>query len=469
MARGKYQAKRSKRRLNPGFFILIAVMLLLVGIVAFILSGGIAKLVDKFTPSSNEDNPFFSITIPQIFQPIVPEATTETTVPATTQPYISATASIGVTGDIMGHMPVINAGKTANGYDYAEVYQYIKPYYERYDVMVANLEVNLGGPEAGPYQGYPTFNSPDGMAKSLKDAGVDMVLTANNHSYDIGHNSFIRTQNTLNEMELDYLGTRLSVDEPAYTVRDVNGIKIGMVCYTYETGDPSNPRKQLNGIPMSEADSALISSFNYNDLDGFYAEVETTLSAMEAEGAQASMVFIHWGDEYALSPNSNQKAIAQQLCELGVDVIVGGHPHVIEPFTTLTSQEGNTTYCIYSVGNAISNQRTETLSDTTRNAPYTEDGMIFGVTFNLWNDGRLEISEIDILPTWVNKESKGGRMTYSIIPLDMSLESWTDFDVGSVSKTYASYERTMSIVGDGLNECREALSLPTVSLTAKKD
>ena len=464
MAKGKYQARNRKRRLNPGFFVFILLILLIVGGAAYAISQMLSSVAPEKTDPIWEK-------IPNSFFGDTKETTTPPTTaePQPTEPFITATASVGVTGDIMGHMPVINAGKTADGYDYAEVFQYIKPYYESYDVMVANLEVNLGGPEAGPYQGYPTFNSPDGMAQSLKDAGVDMVLTANNHSYDIGHNSFIRTQNTLNEMGLDHLGTRLNADDPEYIVRDINGIKVGMVCYTYETGDPSNTRKQLNGINMSEEDSGRISSFNYNDLEGFYDEVEATLSAMEAEGAQASMVFIHWGDEYALSPNQNQKAIAQQLCELGVDVIVGGHPHVIEPFDTLTSQEGHTTYCIYSVGNAISNQRTETLSDTTRNAAYTEDGMIFGVTFNQWNDGTVEIAEINILPTWVNKESKGGRMTYSIIPLDMALESWKGFDVGSVGKTYASYERTMSIIGEGLNECRQALSLPTVSMTAKKD
>ncbi len=463
MAKGKYQAKRRKRRQNPESFIILLIILLMVAGCVYVLT----QFSANHTPAQTE--PSAQSTAGSLNTETATPTPPPSTQPLPTEPHITATASIGVTGDIMGHLPVINAGKTADGYDYAEVYQYIKPYYESYDVMIANLEVNLGGPEAGAYQGYPTFNSPDGMAKSLKDAGVDMVLTANNHSYDIGHNSFIRTQTTLAEMGLDHLGTRLNADDPAYTIRDVNGIKVGMVCYTYETGDPANPRKQLNGIPMSEADSALISSFNYNDLEGFYEEVEDTLSAMEAEGAQASMLFIHWGDEYALTPNKNQTAIAQQLCELGVDVIVGGHPHVIEPFATLTSQEGHTTYCIYSVGNAISNQRTETLATTTKNAAYTEDGMIFGVTFNLWNDGSVEIGEINILPTWVNKESKGGRMTYSIIPLDMAVESWSNYDVGNVSKTYASYERTMSIIGEGLNECREALSLPTVSLTAKKD
>ena len=143
MAKGKYQAKRRKRRLNPVFFVFLLIILLLVGGAAFLIRQGIAPNAPAQTgPSAYETagQPFTDTGAP------TPPPTTQ---PQATEPFITATASIGVTGDIMGHMPVINAGKTATGYDYAEVYQYIKPYYERYDVMIANLEVNLGGPEAG--------------------------------------------------------------------------------------------------------------------------------------------------------------------------------------------------------------------------------------------------------------------------------------------------------------------------------
>lgn len=459
MGRGKYEAPRRRRRLNPGFIVILLIALCLIATAALLLLQSCDVFGKGNTPSISHTG--------STGQANTPTGTTAppTTAPPPTEPFVESTASIGVTGDIMGHMPVINAGKTASGYDFSEIYTYIKPYYESYDYMVANLEVNLGGTKAGPYQGYPTFNSPDEMAVALKNAGVDMVLTANNHSYDIGHNSFIRTQEVLNDIGLEHLGTRLSTNDKSYIIKDINGIQVGMLCYTYETGDPSNTRKQLNGIPVTVEDTDLVSSFNYKDLDGFYGEVETALAEMKSAGAEATMLYIHWGDEYALSPNKNQKSIAQKLCELGVDVIVGGHPHVIQPFDTLTSSTGHTTYCIYSVGNAISNQRVETLSDTTRNAAYTEDGMIFQVKFQKWNDGSVEVAEINVLPTWVNKEYKKGKYVYNIIPLDTSVPVWNCYDVGTEFDTYASYKRTMSLVGQGLNACREALSLAPVPLT----
>lgn len=456
VAKGKYESKRRKRRLNPGFIIFLLIIITLVCAVAFLLLRG----CDSNTPKETEGTSSTGSTHQS--ETTIPT----TTAPVPTEPYISTTASVGVTGDIMGHLPVINSGKTASGYDFSSIYTYIKPYYESFDFMVANLEVNLGGPEAGAYQGYPTFNSPDAVAVALKDAGVDMLLTANNHSYDIGHKSFVRTQNVLSELGIQYLGTKLVETTPNYTVKDINGIQVGMVCYTYETGDPSNPRKQLNGITLTEADSALVSSFNYKDLQGFYEEVDETLDAMYADGAEATMVYIHWGDEYALAPNRSQQEIAQQLCELGVDVIVGGHPHVIQPFETVTSENGNETLCIYSTGNAISNQR-KFLMDSDNFSGHTEDGMIFGVTFDKYSDGKVIISKVDILPTWTIRERREGKYVFQIIPLDLTVSDWKSFKLtdATVKEAKESYNRTLELVGQGLNAARAKRGQEALTLT----
>ena len=148
---------------------------------------------------------------------------------------------------------------------------------------------------------------------------------------------------------------------------------------------------------------------------------------------------------------------------MGVDVIVGGHPHVVQSFDTLTSTNGNKTYCIYSVGNCVSNQSRNTLS--VMNSTHTEDGMIFSVEFEKWNNGDVKISDVNIMPTWVNKNYLNGNTVYSIVPLDSSLETWNNLGVSNVSSTYESYKRTMSVVGEGLNECRKALNQPEAVMT----
>ena len=457
MAKGKYQQYRKPSILPVIFFsILILVALFLVGKIVW------------------EDVPEITTEPPQTQKTTVPTRPTEaTTAPTTepteepttapTEPFIVSTASVGVSGDVLIHSPVYNAAYVGNGeYDFNSIFTYISDYYESYDFMIANLEVTLSGADKG-YGGYPNFNCPDSIIDALQNAGVDMMLNANNHTYDMGHYGLMRTQEVMEEKGMAHLGTRTTTDTPLYTVQDINGIQVGMICYTYETGNTSDGRKTLNGIPVNHSDTELISSFHPKHLDEFYDNVSAALEAMYAEGAEVTMVFIHWGDEYHLKQNSQQTEISQMLCELGVDVIVGGHPHVIQPFDTLVSSEGHTTYCIYSIGNAISNQRRSNISAAPNG--HTEDSMIFGVTFEKWNDGTVNIQSIDILPIWVSKgwsNSKGN--AYYIIPLDVDNEDWTGFDISDNGYLYGSYNRTMAIVGAGLNEAREALGLDTKPL-----
>lgn len=461
MARGKYQRKP---RFSAGWLVIIMLLLLLIaGLLAAIYFTG-----DGNSPADNSTGSSASTTtVETTTQPTTEEPTT---VPTTveTEPYITSTASIGVSGDILLHSPVYTSAKSGSEYDFSDMFKFISEYYNRYDFMVANLEVPLAGADRG-YSGYPLFNSPDDIARDLKEAGVDMLLTANNHTIDQGHDGLIRTQQVLMDVDMQYLGTQMNEGDLDYIVQEINGIHVGMVCYTYETGDTSDGRKTLNGNPVPAKTTNLVTSFNPKQLDEFYSEVEETLAAMRDAGADATMVFIHWGNEYELKQNQTQTTIAKKLCELGVDVIVGGHPHVIQPFETLVSSTGHETYCIYSVGNALSNQNRNSLPNTQNNT-YTEDGMIFGVTFEKWNDGTVNIQEITILPTWVNKywSNAAGKNLYYIMPLDIELESWEEFGVANLNYTYGSYKRTLSLVGAGLNEFREAASLQPLPLEKEK-
>lgn len=461
MAKGKYQKRRSRGNgATGGMILILAALLIFMASMLIFKACQNSDVPGGVTPESTEKKPSF-------WNPFKdPDETTEpTTEPTTipTEPYVTSTASVGVTGDILVHGPLIEAAKQNDGtYDFNNIYTYIQDYYNDVDFMIANLEVTLGGEAAGKYQGYPTFNCPDSMIDALKNAGVDMMLTANNHSYDTGHNGFIRTQEVLEEKGMPHLGTRLSEDTDSYIVQDINGIKVGMVCYTYESGRTEDGRKALNGIPVAAEDTNLISTFSYENLTGFYNEVEQTLAAMEEEGADFSMVYMHWGQEYQLAPNSTQTSIAQKLCELGVDIIVGGHPHVIQPFTTLTSSTGHQTYCIYSVGNGVSNQRRETL-ETSPNKEHTEDGMIFSVEFEKWSDGRANISDINILPTWVERHTVNGKRAYIIVPLDLDAD-WDAYAITSHNRLSPSYDQTMALVGTGLNDAKVALGKEPVPL-----
>jgi poly-gamma-glutamate synthesis protein (capsule biosynthesis protein) len=242
-----------------------------------------------------------------------------------------------------------------------------------------------------------------------------------------------------------------------------------MMCYTYEAHKPpkDNPNyvfpyedKALNTIPIKPVDAPLINCFDYDYLDMFYAEMSQNMSDMTEAEVDAVVMFIHWGDEYKIQQNDKQSLIAQNLCDLGVDVIIGGHPHVVQPVELLTAADGShKTVCLYSMGNAVSNQR---ISQMDLKTGHTEDGVLFSVTFTKYSNGTVILSDANLLPLWVNHhKNPQGKWIYPILPLDKQIEDWkTQFSLtdGTLQNAQASYDRTMAIVGSGMQQTKEYLA-----------
>lgn len=364
-------------------------------------------------------------------------------------------ATVLSTGDIMVHSTQLDGAKTQNGgYDFSAFFKECSPYFDKYDLNIANLEVTFGGTESGAFSGYPAFNTPDILADNMKDAGLNFLITANNHSYDTGMFGLQRTAQLLKEKGIEFIGTRETENEPIYAVKDVNGIKIGMANYTYSS--VSGDRKNLNGNVLKAEAGSLVSTFVYDNdaLTAFYNEVSTVISDMKSKGAEFIVFYMHWGNEYQLTPNTWQKSIAQKLSNLGVDIIVGSHPHVIQPVELIHSEDGqNTTVCIYSTGNAVSNQRQEIMDSCP--SGHTEDGMFF--TYKLQKvNGEVSLVDLDIIPTWVNKYKGGSGYQYTIYPLENADDGTTKYTLDSTaaSKAAKSYERTKALIKDGLTQCQ---------------
>lgn len=371
-----------------------------------------------------------------------------------TEPYKVASATILSTGDIMVHDPQLKGAQVqgSDEWDFSAFFKELAPYFAAADFSVANLETTFAGNAGRKYGGYPCFNTPDSLADAIKESGLSMVQTANNHSYDTGANGFERTQQVLQEKGVPYIGTRLSEDMPKYSVQDINGIRVGFVAYTYESGRRDG-LKTLNGITVKEQHTGLLNSFSYSETDEFYAEVDGIMEEMRADGVEATVFYMHWGNEYKTTENGRQNALAQALCDRGVDVIVGGHPHVIQPIEMLTAADGeHKTVCIYSLGNAVSDQRVERMDSCP--SGHTEDGVLFYCTFDKYSDGRVELSDIDIIPTWVDKYPGGSGYQYTIYPLvniDDDIERYGFTDTAA-TKCRNSYERTLEILAKGLTD-----------------
>ena len=245
--------------------------------------------------------------------------------------------SIVMVGDILLHDGVIASCKTEDGYDFTPIFENTKDAIGAADIAIANQEVIIGGEELR-ISGYPAFNAPYEIGDALADAGFDVVCHGTNHALDRNKKGIINCLSYWNENhpEMQILGIHDSEeDSNEIFIKEINGFKIAILNYTYGT----------NGIPLPEGMPYAVDLIDKEKIkeDLIYAE----------QNADFTIVCPHWGVEYMLNENSNQQALAEFMTENGADLIIGTHPHVIEPIEWIESANGNRALCYYSIGNFI--------------------------------------------------------------------------------------------------------------------
>ncbi len=278
--------------------------------------------------------------------------------------------SIYFAGDIMQHEAQLKAALRADGtYDYTGCFTQVTPEIEAADIAVCNFETTLGG---APYSGYPQFCSPDELAAAVRDAGFDIFLTANNHCLDRRTRGLVRTLDVLDSLDIPHLGTYrdLAERDSLYPyIIERNSMRIALLNYTYAT----------NGIPV-----AAPCIVNYIDTTQIKADV---IRARQLH-ADCIIACMHWGTEYRLEPDKSQKTLEEWLYSIGVDHIIGGHPHVVQPVRTLPHRyHAGSSLTVWSLGNYISNM----------SAPHTFQGL--AVTTRLIKIGNItKLRGYDIHP-----------------------------------------------------------------------
>ena len=325
--------------------------------------------------------------------------------------------SILCVGDVMAHSTNIRAAQNAaggSGYDFTDNYEYVKPYISGADLALCNVETTFAGTEPS---GYPLFCAPDELAYALMDAGFDVGITSNNHMMDTGFDGMQRTLKVLRNQGLIKVGSRYA-GEDRWSIAEVNGVKIGLVAYTYETTGADSDGVTINGNYVSKESEELINSFNLNELDEDIDRIASDIEGAEEAGADIVVCYMHWGNEYQRTPDENQIYMAQALADRGADIIFASHPHVLQKADILKSEDGRDVPVFYSMGNFISNQRYETLNQNR----YTEQGMMAQVTVEvLPGTGEIVEETVQVIPTWVDRY--GSPYRYAIIPLDSDLQT----------------------------------------------
>lgn len=321
----------------------------------------------------------------------------------------SSTLKIIAAGDLMFHMPQINSAREADGsFDFNPPFHHVAEHIKDADIAIANLETVTAGDHIG-FSGFPRFNSPEAVLDAISDTGFDLLVTSNNHSLDKGKTGIINTIDAIGDRGMEYIGTSKDKRRP-FVVMDANNIKIGILSYTYG----------LNGL-----DSLLTAEERENMVNLIDRDlISEDILALNEEKVDLIVAYMHWGNEYHSSYSNEQKELAEFLNDNGVDIILGSHPHVIQGIEEIHS-DSKMTFVAYSMGNFISNQRYDTMGVSA-----TEDGMMvqIEVTKDLVN-GTTNISNIRMIPTWIQRSWQGSSYEYLILPVEAAIEGKLDVEL----------------------------------------
>ena len=291
-------------------------------------------------------------------------------------------------GDLMQHQWQIDAARRPDGsYDYTPCFQYVKEEVSRADVAIANLEVTLAG---RPYRGYPQFSAPDEYAQAVKEAGFDVLLTANNHCLDRRQKGLERTIRVLDSLQIPSVGTYTdkSDRESRYPlIIERNGFRIALLAYTYAT----------NGI---EAQAPNI--VNYIDK----AQIMEDIRKARMQKADVIIACMHWGIEYRMLPEYQERQMADWVIAQGVDHVIGGHPHVLQPMEIRPDDYTAARHVVvYSLGNYISNM----------SAPNTDGGAM--LKLELKRIGHITaLADCSYSLVWTSRPSLRGGGNYLLYP-----------------------------------------------------
>jgi poly-gamma-glutamate synthesis protein (capsule biosynthesis protein) len=323
-------------------------------------------------------------------------------------------------GDMMGHMPVVNAAyvDSLKAYDYTQFFEYLKPYVAAVDLAVLNLEVPLAGP---PYSGYPEFSSPDALADGLKKVGFGVFITANNHSLDRGQQGFERTIETLDTFRIMHTGTfhdSAEMKKLNPLIIDKNKVKLALLNYTYGT----------NGFKVHKPNIE-----NYIDTAQIRKDIETCKTLL----ADFIIVTFHWGEEYQRFQSKQQTEVGEFVRKCGADIVIGSHPHVVQPVEILPhfNDSTRTFPIVYSLGNFVSNQRDR----------YRDGGII--VEMELEKIKATQIKAFHYMPVWVYKGIIKNRMNYRVVPPFMYENAVRELNINDTDqqkcKTFYNDTRTL--------------------------
>jgi poly-gamma-glutamate synthesis protein (capsule biosynthesis protein) len=332
-----------------------------------------------------------------LFIDIRAQSDSGTTLIAPVQPLIAPDTAVTIrilcTGDIMTHMPVINASrvKTPKKYDFLPSFELIAPYLQSGDLTIGNLETVLASDKYG-ISGYPNFNAPQVLANDLKECGFDLLTTCNNHSFDKGLKGLKNTLYHIDSLGFLYTGTFAdSVPVKRHILTEIKGCKIGVLAFAYG----------INGTLTNRLSRYI------NTIDT--VKILNEIDSLKSNNADIIIAVMHFGIEYQMNPSEEQKSLVHFLWRSGVQIVIGHHPHVLQPAVFDTA---NNRFAVFSLGNFYSAQKGKN----------KDFGGIADITLKkMPGDSLFEIEDARVVISGVVTWTDSSKLRYTILPLDSTV------------------------------------------------
>ena len=367
-------------------------------------------------------------------------------------------------GDIMYHRPQIaSAYDVSTGtYSFNDNFKYVREIISKADLAVANFEGTVADSGFMETEGM-IFRVPVTTLDAIKNAGFDVLTFANNHMFDNRNFGILNTLTRFKEYGFQSIGATADPGtQRSCGIYEVKGIRIGAINYTdsitadrYDENTKEFLMHSINGLGIPNDFFNNMNIFVRGQENAFYNRVQEDLRYFETQNVDIVVAYMHWGSEYYLEESDYQRQMAQKLCNMGIDVIIGSHPHVIQPMETITSETdpNHRTICFYSLGNYLSNQN-RAAATWSKPAPaegYCENGLMVQLTIRKYSDGTTMVSKIDYTPTWVHRYTKGWALNYAtyyydIVPLPIAEDQYEQYGLNKSSygivHALASYTQT---------------------------
>lgn len=295
-------------------------------------------------------------------------------------------------GDMIFHQPIVKNYRSNDSYDFTPIFNNISSDINEADLAIANFEGSVNSNRK--LSGFPLFNFPKETIYSLKNVGFDLLSTANNHALDTGLDGIAETISHINESGMKNFGT-LAEDGDKGIIVEKNGIKIGLISFT----------DTLNGM------DSLMRGKEYS-VNTFAQDVKSDIQNLK-DNSDIVIVYPHWGNEYQLVPNERQIFLKEMLQESGADIILGSHPHVLQRYE-VEDKNNKKYFTIFSMGNALSNQRVENLKKSG-----VDTGALIKLVIEKDNiSGETKLKEYGVYPTYVNRYRANGKLNYDLVKLE---------------------------------------------------